>query len=280
MKTENVIGLIGLVAVIGLVAFYYARYDSDIRTAPGTTVTNVNGTTVLTNTSGAVTGISLADVATHSTTADCWIVVSGMVYNVTNYLIQHPGGAGQITPYCGQDATTAFQTKGGQGTHSTNASQILQGLYVGVVAENQAVQGNANANVSVVTNTNTSSVLTTNTSTTNSPSIILTTATIAKHSTASDCWIIVSSNVYAVSGYLAKHPGGAGQITPYCGKDATAAFATQGGTGSHSSNASADLAALRLGTLGSNTTTKTITQVNANVGTLTPQNNEREDEDD
>ncbi|MEK7518600.1 MAG: cytochrome b5-like heme/steroid binding domain-containing protein [Patescibacteria group bacterium] len=127
--------------------------------------------------------------------------------------------------------------------------------------------------------TNTTSGLT-NTSASASPSVNLDVATVARHSSASDCWIIVSKGVYAVTGYLTKHPGGASRIIPYCGKDATTAFATRGGNGTHSSSASADLAALRLGTLGSTTTANTITQVNANVSTLIPQSGEREDEDD
>lgn len=48
------------------------------------------------------------DVATHNTTRSCWIVLDGLVYDVTGYLEQHPGGAsmllsqgGRVWPRCG-----------------------------------------------------------------------------------------------------------------------------------------------------------------------------------
>jgi cytochrome b involved in lipid metabolism len=279
MKTENAIGIIGLVAVMGLVAFFYAQYDSKILTPPGTVGGNINTATLVINTATS-TGITLAEVVAHNTATDCWIIVQAKVYNVTNFLIQHPGGASRITPYCGADATTAFATKDGTGTHSAIAESELTKLYVGDVQASTSgilLNSNTSTNTAVQTNTASSQV---NTSTPATTSVSLDVATVAKHNRSTDCWIIVNKGVYAVTGYLAKHPGGANRIIPYCGMDATTAFATQGGTGSHSSSASADLAALRLGTLGTSTTTKTITQVNVNVGTLTPQGGEQEEEDD
>jgi uncharacterized protein YjdB len=52
---------------------------------------------------------TLADVAKHNSSTDCWIVLNSTeVYNVTSFLSVHPAGAAPITPYCGADATTAF----------------------------------------------------------------------------------------------------------------------------------------------------------------------------
>ncbi len=280
MKTENTIGLVGLVAIIGLVAFFSARYDNLLDLSERNAGVLRNSATPLTNTSTVSSGIPITDIVVHSTAADCWIIIRAKVYNVTSYLTQHPGGASRITPYCGSDATTAFSTKGGEGTHSVIAENDLAKLYVGEVQgapTTLPVTSNLNTNTTVQTNASTSAV---KVNTPSTVSVLLDAATVAKHNRASDCWIIVNNGVYAVTGYLNKHPGGASRITPYCGRAATTAFATQGGSGSHSSGASADLAALRLGTLGSSTTTKTITQVNANVGTLNPQGGEREDEDD
>lgn len=46
----------------------------------------------------------------------------------------HPGGVGKITPYCGQDATQAYQTKSGRGkTHSQTANQELGFISLGSV---------------------------------------------------------------------------------------------------------------------------------------------------
>ena len=86
---------------------------------------------------GGTTTISAQEVAKHSSSSDCWIIISNKVYNVSSYLRSHPGGAGTITPYCGKDATHAFDTKdlGGSGAnHSSRAYNHLDSIYVGDLA--------------------------------------------------------------------------------------------------------------------------------------------------
>jgi hypothetical protein len=71
---------------------------------------------------------TLAQVATHKTATDCWIVLNkAEVYNVTKYLSLHPAGAGPITPYCGADATTAFNNVG----HSSGAVALEATYLIG-----------------------------------------------------------------------------------------------------------------------------------------------------
>src|SRR6201993_4598867 len=61
---------------------------------------------------------TLAQVATHNKTTDCWMILNNTeVYNVTAFLSIHPAGAGPMTPFCGANATTAFNNVG----HSTRA---------------------------------------------------------------------------------------------------------------------------------------------------------------
>lgn len=68
--------------------------------------------------------------------------------------------------------------------------------------------------------------------------IVFNSQEISKHNTLKDCWLIINNKVYNVTSYIPSHPGGASAIISYCGKEATAAFDTKGGTGnSHSSNA-------------------------------------------
>merc|ERR1719398_654647 len=53
-------------------------------------------------------GITLEEVAKHTTKDDCWVVVSGQVLNVTSFLPDHPGGELAIMTFAGKDATHEF----------------------------------------------------------------------------------------------------------------------------------------------------------------------------
>lgn len=43
------------------------------------------------------------------------------------------------------------------------------------------------------------------------------------------CWIVVNGNVYDVTSFIGKHPGGPQRILPLCGQDGTNAFEAQHG---------------------------------------------------
>lgn len=74
------------------------------------------------------TSFTLAEVARHSTQNDCWIIINNNVYNATDYLFAHPGGASAITPYCGADATAAYK---GMTKHGGRAAADLATLLIG-----------------------------------------------------------------------------------------------------------------------------------------------------
>ena len=79
-------------------------------------------------------------VAGHNNPSDCWIIISNKVYSVTNYLSRHPGGENRIIPFCGKDATSAFNSKGGGDGHSSFAVEQLGGLFVGNLNSSVSVQ--------------------------------------------------------------------------------------------------------------------------------------------
>jgi len=56
-------------------------------------------------------------------------------------------------------------------------------------------------------------------------------ATVKKHHTRSSCWSVVGKNVYNLTKWISKHPGGSKRILSMCGKNATSAFRSQHGTG-------------------------------------------------
>jgi L-lactate dehydrogenase (cytochrome) len=46
--------------------------------------------------------ISDREVARHSTYDSCWVIVEGKVYDVTDFLENHPGGVSSILRYAGK----------------------------------------------------------------------------------------------------------------------------------------------------------------------------------
>ena len=48
------------------------------------------------------------DVAQHDSADSCWLVISGVVYDVTEFRGIHPGGASMMDAVAGKDATDFF----------------------------------------------------------------------------------------------------------------------------------------------------------------------------
>lgn len=54
---------------------------------------------------------TIAQVATHNKSTDCWVAVNGNVYNLTSWIARHPGGQQAILGICGKDATVTFENQ-------------------------------------------------------------------------------------------------------------------------------------------------------------------------
>jgi len=138
MKNEIIFGIIGSCVVVALAIFFGWKYDNTQNSYIPTTVPSGQylgaKTTVGSPSVGDVSQTSMSgqytvsDVSKHGTRQDCWMIVSGRVYDMTNYLSAHPGGARTITPYCGADGTQAFE---GQHSGSRRAGNDLVSLYAG-----------------------------------------------------------------------------------------------------------------------------------------------------
>ncbi|KAL3615988.1 hypothetical protein CASFOL_040282 [Castilleja foliolosa] len=70
---------------------------------------------------------TLAEVSEHNTIKDCWLLISGKVYDVTKFLDDHPGGDEVLVSSTGKDATDDFEDVG----HSESAKAMLEEFYVG-----------------------------------------------------------------------------------------------------------------------------------------------------
>merc|ERR1719253_760494 len=51
---------------------------------------------------------TLEEVAKHGTPTDCWLAIDGHVYDVTKFLKMHPGGAGILKQFAGQEVSEKF----------------------------------------------------------------------------------------------------------------------------------------------------------------------------
>ncbi|OEL12869.1 Cysteine protease XCP2 [Dichanthelium oligosanthes] len=72
---------------------------------------------------------TLEEVAKHNTKDDCWLIISGKVYNVTKFLEDHPGGDDVLLSSTAKDATDDFEDVG----HSTTARAMMDEYLVGEI---------------------------------------------------------------------------------------------------------------------------------------------------
>ncbi|GFQ00377.1 cytochrome b5 [Phtheirospermum japonicum] len=71
------------------------------------------------------------NVANHNKKDDCWLIISGKVYDVTPFLEEHPGGDEVLVMSTGKDATTNFEDVG----HSDDAQEKMKEFLVGRIDE-------------------------------------------------------------------------------------------------------------------------------------------------
>lgn len=67
------------------------------------------------------------EIESHDSEKSCWLIIDGIVYDVTKYLEEHPGGEFVLLDNGGQDATEAFEDQG----HSDDARELLKSFKIG-----------------------------------------------------------------------------------------------------------------------------------------------------
>lgn len=71
--------------------------------------------------------IKADEVSRHTKKTDLWIILHGKVYDLTNYVEDHPGGVPFLLEFAGKDATEAYEDIG----HSEDAREILENHLIG-----------------------------------------------------------------------------------------------------------------------------------------------------
>ncbi len=75
-----------------------------------------------------------AEVARHDRAEDCWMIIDGVVYDLTAYLPEHPSRPDVIEAWCGREASEAYRSKMRGRAHSPYADGLLPGYRIGVAA--------------------------------------------------------------------------------------------------------------------------------------------------
>ena len=68
------------------------------------------------------------EVKKHNSADDCWSIIDGNVYDLTNWVESHPGGNERITAICGKDGTSSFL---GKHSNSNSAKSQLNRFELG-----------------------------------------------------------------------------------------------------------------------------------------------------
>lgn len=78
------------------------------------------------------TVLSLETVALNDSEESCWTVINGNVYDLTDWISSHPGGASRILGLCGIDGTSQFE---GQHGGSAAAEGTLESYLLGPIGD-------------------------------------------------------------------------------------------------------------------------------------------------
>jgi len=213
------IGMTVVVGHTGAAAVWASRsLDSEAKedAKPAPTATPTASAAASSSTGGAAaTGYTMADVQKHSSASDCWSAVSGNVYDLTQWIPQHPGGSGVVEAMCGTDGTAMFDSQHqGDTTAAAALSQFLLGPLGGGAAGGAAAPASSAAAAA-------------SSAPASAAAGTYTMADVKKHSTATDCWSVVDGIVLDLTQWIPQHPGGAGVIEAMCGNDGTTLYNSQ-----------------------------------------------------
>lgn len=166
-------------------------------------------------TTSAAAAYSMGDVKAHATAADCWTAINGTVYNLTSWEGKHPGGEKDIVSLCGTDGTASYT--GQHGTQKKPATALV--TYAIGTLSGAKTTTTASASASTSASPSASARATAHAMT-----------EVKQHASATSCWSVVDGEVYNLTDWIDRHPGGAKRILAMCGKDGSSEFHSQHGS--------------------------------------------------
>lgn len=129
------IGVI-VIFIIGIIAVVIKSGSNAPVTNPATRGgTSASIESINPNASGSTSNsktYTLAEVAQHKDATSCWTTINGGVYDLTQWINQHPGGPEAILSICGIDGSSAFNE---QHAGQARPEQELASLKIGTLAQ-------------------------------------------------------------------------------------------------------------------------------------------------
>ncbi len=130
------------IVIIGGGVFAYTQLTKEDEQPATQSINETTSTSQNSSSDSSEKVFSVEEVKAHNTETDCWTIISGSVYDITDYVSRHPGGS-EILRACGEDGTTLFTERKdesgnsvGSGTaHSSSAASQLANFKIGTVSQ-------------------------------------------------------------------------------------------------------------------------------------------------
>lgn len=81
--------------------------------------------------------ITKAELEEHNSKESCWKEIYGKVYDITDYIAQHPTSPQVLLRWCGKESTEAWESIRSGRSHSQAALLMLEHFLVGTYQENE-----------------------------------------------------------------------------------------------------------------------------------------------
>lgn len=91
---------------------------------------------------------TLNEIQQHNLLEDCWMVIFDKVYNITEFVNEHPGGDFILLEYAGRDATHPFLSS----RHGSSAYKMLDRYWIGILVDEELYYSNNSSYCSVYSN--------------------------------------------------------------------------------------------------------------------------------
>lgn len=91
---------------------------------------------------------TMSEVQQHCSLDDCWMVIFDKVYDISEFVNEHPGGDFILLEYAGRDATHPFLSS----RHGSSAYKMLDKYWIGILVDEELYYSNNSSYCSVYSN--------------------------------------------------------------------------------------------------------------------------------